>query len=1016
MHGRMVEMPTRGIVPNGSPGVHLTALIRNHYTHSFLTLIHLLFHTIQQAVVAMIGSGYYTAKSYGDTATLKLADDGDMLSCSVHWASAAYTTQLYITVRDGPLYDTDDPAFTKDSNGPVWMTAQVSMYNSSAEVPQQLLQNVSLRTGFPGLRTNRTSRVVGCTVVGMDVATGLPIRLSAVSKVLFNLATNNTAIALASSSGWKDFSYPIYTKPCLTKGCISTVISDVPKPTWLTVGRATNWPGRVSRNDTVFVAGPAGLWQLGPADGTDPMLVDAINNAADSSSDVFVTFYKQDPTGVTGFAVDTRGALILAGARSTMGANESSGGVLAFSPWVPTASSFPLVNTSFLGNSANPFTCLPISNRSAARLGYLSLDGAWRHPESGDVYVVDGGCGFLYRLEAAALNTSCVPFGSCGRMHFMADLGTTANLTVDAARRQNVSLAGDVQRGLLYAGYGSQCAVMRLNLTTGQPLNYAVAASLPDEGGPVTLPLCGYAGDDGPALGGLAAVSSDIRQLVVDSTTGDLYFADTGNFVVRMVEAATGILSTVVGVGQGGYTGDGGLAALARLWEPSGLALVEVRNAGGGGGVGGSYKYLYVADTGNNAVRRVILSDPSGYTAAPTRQPTTRAPSRAPTTAPKTPRPTPSPTLMPTTNPWNTARNCRDCVTTGTVDGISKLTCQCGNPTIPYQEAVCYSSCCQRQRVVYNFDGFFSCQLSPCTAGDGKACPVGWTGSYDNVCRDCFQEEVPGHPNVARLTCLCDGLVMASCNSNCCPSRALAFLNGALVCTTPGGTCSSGAGGPCTPTSTPTQRPTAVSLAPSRHPTAGPTIIPSNRPSGAPSRAPSQAPTSFPWSFADPLLRCRDIEMTTTFSGAANFTAQCDGTSTSCFSTCCPSGEIFRYNSGYSALVCGLEGGACSVTYKGMPQPCPGGWTYPLLASGCTNCFERLVNGDRLLTCSCRATEPTAPFQPTSCFADCCPSKSVQNVNGTLVCNDGNECYPADGYPCYKRRRQLGEPEDGGAY
>jgi len=78
---------------------------------------------------------------------------------------------------------------------------------------------------------------------------------------------------------------------------------------------------------------------------------------------------------------------------------------------------------------------------------------------------------------------------------------------------------------------------------------------------------------------------------------------------------------------------------------------VEVRNAGGGGGVGGSWKYLYVTDTMNNAARRVVLSDPSSFPAAPTRQPTTPVPSMAPTISPRTPRPTPSPSLRPTTNP-----------------------------------------------------------------------------------------------------------------------------------------------------------------------------------------------------------------------------------------------------------------------------------------------------------------------------------------------------------------------------
>lgn len=62
-------------------------------------------------------------------------------------------------------------------------------------------------------------------------------------------------------------------------------------------------------------------------------------------------------------------------------------------------------------------------------------------------------------------------------------------------------------------------------------------------------------GDFSRANGGFAALSRDIRQLLVDSTSGDIYIADSGNHVVRKVDYETGIITTVAGVGQGGYTG-----------------------------------------------------------------------------------------------------------------------------------------------------------------------------------------------------------------------------------------------------------------------------------------------------------------------------------------------------------------------------------------------------------------------------------------------------------------------------
>jgi sugar lactone lactonase YvrE len=96
----------------------------------------------------------------------------------------------------------------------------------------------------------------------------------------------------------------------------------------------------------------------------------------------------------------------------------------------------------------------------------------------------------------------------------------------------------------------------------------------------------GYTGDTG------SAVSAELNapsKVVVDAA-GNLYIADTGNSVVRFVNAATGNISTIAGNGTAGYTGDGGPATAAELNRPQGLAV----DLGG---------HVYVADTGNNVVR-----------------------------------------------------------------------------------------------------------------------------------------------------------------------------------------------------------------------------------------------------------------------------------------------------------------------------------------------------------------------------------------------------------------------------
>jgi sugar lactone lactonase YvrE len=79
----------------------------------------------------------------------------------------------------------------------------------------------------------------------------------------------------------------------------------------------------------------------------------------------------------------------------------------------------------------------------------------------------------------------------------------------------------------------------------------------------------GFSGDGGPAT---AAMLAHPASLAVDSA-GDLFIADWDNYRVRKVEAPTGNISTVAGIGQNDYSGDGGLATDTGLRGPEGLAI-----------------------------------------------------------------------------------------------------------------------------------------------------------------------------------------------------------------------------------------------------------------------------------------------------------------------------------------------------------------------------------------------------------------------------------------------------------
>ena len=111
-----------------------------------------------------------------------------------------------------------------------------------------------------------------------------------------------------------------------------------------------------------------------------------------------------------------------------------------------------------------------------------------------------------------------------------------------------------------------------------------------------------YAGDGGPAT------SANLQQpdeLVVDAA-GNIFIADTANNVVRKVNHATGVISTVAGNGAAGYNGDNIAATAAELDHPLGLAL----DASGD---------LLIVDCFNDRIREVNASSGIITTVAGTR-------------------------------------------------------------------------------------------------------------------------------------------------------------------------------------------------------------------------------------------------------------------------------------------------------------------------------------------------------------------------------------------------------------
>ena len=101
----------------------------------------------------------------------------------------------------------------------------------------------------------------------------------------------------------------------------------------------------------------------------------------------------------------------------------------------------------------------------------------------------------------------------------------------------------------------------------------------------------GYSGDGGPAR---KANLNDPYEVRFDAD-GNMYFVEMLNAVVRKVDSGTGTISTIAGTGERGFSGDGGPAVEATFNRPHSIAL-DGKGA------------LYIADIGNHRIRRVDLA------------------------------------------------------------------------------------------------------------------------------------------------------------------------------------------------------------------------------------------------------------------------------------------------------------------------------------------------------------------------------------------------------------------------
>jgi hypothetical protein len=152
------------------------------------------------------------------------------------------------------------------------------------------------------------------------------------------------------------------------------------------------------------------------------------------------------------------------------------------------------------------------------------------------------------------------------------------------------STAFDAQGRLYISDTGNQL-IRRIELdgTLSRVVGYVAPGGMTGE--------AGFSGDGGPAtqarIYSRGGAPTDPQSRVTIGPDGRLYFCDSGNNRVRVVDLTTGIIDTYAGNGGlGAFDGDGGPATQAHMFSPCDLAF-------------GADGDLYIADTYNNCIRKV---------------------------------------------------------------------------------------------------------------------------------------------------------------------------------------------------------------------------------------------------------------------------------------------------------------------------------------------------------------------------------------------------------------------------
>jgi sugar lactone lactonase YvrE len=238
------------------------------------------------------------------------------------------------------------------------------------------------------------------------------------------------------------------------------------------------------------------------------------------------------------------------------------------------------VSTGIITTIAGTGTGSYSGDNGAATSASLFFPKAIVFDTSGNYYIADDvNCRIRKVTASTGIMTTIAGTGSCSSS---GDGGAATSAALTYPYGVAVDLSANV-----YIGDTSGHRVRKVTVSTGIITTIAGTGSN------------GYTGD-----GTATSVKLSYPWGLATDAAGNVYFGDPGNNRVRKITVSSGVLITIAGTGTGSYSGDGDTATSATLSSPKGVAFDASGN-------------LYIADSGNNCIRKLTYGGTSGPTYAP---------------------------------------------------------------------------------------------------------------------------------------------------------------------------------------------------------------------------------------------------------------------------------------------------------------------------------------------------------------------------------------------------------------